>query len=75
MQSAPVTTPIAAHPLSSSEAMGRRDEGEDMTVQQILMPPDTDFLSSFYEAAQVRESICIYSYMAIGKHEQANLVV
>lgn len=27
--------------------------GEDMSVQQILMPPDADFLSSFYEAAQV----------------------
>ena len=26
--------------------------GEDTSVQQILMPPDADFLSTFYEAAQ-----------------------
>ena len=61
-QSASVTTPIAAHPLSNSEAMGRKEVGEDTTVQQILMPPDTDFLSSFYEAAQVRECICIAAW-------------
>ena len=32
---------------------GEGGGGEDMSVQQILMPPDADFLSSFYEAAQV----------------------
>ena len=34
---------------------GKEGGGEAMTVQQILMPPDTDFLSSFYEAAEVGE--------------------
>ena len=37
----------------AKEGGGGGGGGEDMSVQQILMPPDTDFLSSFYEAAQV----------------------
>ena len=42
------------------DEVGRGEgEGEDMSVQQILMPPDTDFLSSFYEAAQVSVWIII----------------
>ena len=44
-------------------------EGESLSVQQILMPPETDFLSSFYEAAQARElytsSQCIMYYYDI----------
>ena len=31
---------------------GEGGGGEDTSVEQILMPPDADFLSTFYEAAQ-----------------------
>ena len=39
--------------MSSGGGVRGEGGGEDMSVQQILMPPDSDFLSSFYEAAQV----------------------
>ena len=33
-------------------------EADGLLVQQILLPPDTNFLSSFYEAADVSECKC-----------------
>ena len=54
-----VVLPLAA---ASEDGVKEKEEergegggggGEDTSVQQILMPPGADFLSSFYEAAQV----------------------
>lgn len=54
VQATPTTQSAATATHSGDGAAGGKDgEGEDLTVQQILMPPDTDFLSSFYEAAQL----------------------
>ena len=52
---------------------GMAEKGEEgvhdsMSVQQILMPPDSDFLSSFYEAAQARTvwTVCVSKFYANG---------
>ena len=46
---------------------GKEGGGEAMTVQQILMPPDTDFLSSFYEAAEVWPFSLMFGVMMCSK--------
>ena len=52
---AKATETAAASTTDTQSATVNSKEGESLSVQQILMPPDTDFLSSFYEAAQARE--------------------
>ena len=66
---AKTTETAAASTTDTQSAAMNSKEGESLSVQQILMPPETDFLSSFYEAAQARElytsSQCIMYYYDI----------
>ena len=41
--------PCANNGVRENDGGGGGGGGEDTSVQQILMPPDADFLSSFYE--------------------------
>lgn len=66
VQATPTTQSAATATHSGDGAAGGKDGGgEDLTVQQILMPPDPDFLSSFYEAAQVREEERAFLFLSL----------